>query len=197
MEKLSTLPEIEAMSLYIGQPLTTWANIAYSECLRGEPLVTVALSSCLDPLHRTFLREFQGFLLEFLKVLNQSAHAKSGLASSLSCFSPDMILQGDESYVVVLFKDVTTYFLECGRLTSLNCEAAAIEFKSWLVELRRRNQQVIASITNSYTFLHDSGLLDCRLNLDRVVQLAAMAMVSRQVCYPVVDMSLSGSKIPK
>ena len=159
--------------------------------------MTVALSSCSDALRRTFLRECQGFLLEFLKVLNQSAYAKSGLASSLSCFSPDMMLLGDESYAVVLFKDLTTYFLDCGRLTSLDCEAAANEFKSLLVDLRRLNKRVVASITNSFTFLRDSGLLDCRLNLDRVVQLAAMAMVPREICYPVVVMSLSGSKIPK
>ena len=197
VKKLSSLPEIEAWSQYIGLPLTMWANIAYTECLRGEPLVTVALSSCSDALRRTSLRECQGFLLEFLKVLNKSAYAKSGLASSLSCFSPHMMLLGDESYAVVLFKDLTTYFLDCGRLTSLDCEAAAIEFKSLLVELRRRNKRVIASITNSFTFPRDSGLLDCRLNLDRVVQLAAMVMVPREICYPVVELSLSGSKIPK
>ena len=197
VKKLSALPEIEAWSQYIGLPLTTWANIPYTECLRGEPLVTVALSSCSDAFRRAFLRECQGFLLEFLKVLNQSAYAKSGLASSLSCFSPDMMLLGDESYAVVLFKDLTTYFLDCGRLSSLDCEAAANEFKSLLVELRRRNKRVVSSITNSFTFLRDYGLLDCRLNLDRVVQLAAMAVVPREICYPVVDMSLSGSKIPK
>ena len=194
MKKLSALPEIEAWSQYIGLPLTTWANIAYTECLRGEPLVTV---SCSDAFRRTFLRECQGFLLEFLKVLIQSAYAKSGLASSLSCFSPDKMLLGDESYAVVLFKDLTTCFLDCGRLTSLDCEAAANEFKSLLVELRRRNKRVVPSITNSFIFWLDSGLLDCRLKLDRVVQLAAMAVVPREICYPVVDMSLSGSKVPK
>ena len=159
--------------------------------------MTVALSSCGDPLRRTFLRECHGFFLEFLKVLNQSAYAKSCLASSLSCFSPDMMLQGDESYAVVLFKDLISYFLECGPLTSLDCEAASNKFKSLLVELRRRNKKVVASITNSFTLLRDSGLLDCRLNLDSVVQLAAMALVPRRVCYPVVDMSPSVSKIPK
>ena len=92
-----------------------------------------------------------------------------------------MRLQGDESFAVVLFKDLTAYFLECGRLKSLDCEAASNGFKSLLVELRRRNKSVIASITNSYIFLRDSGLLDCGLNLDRVVQLAAMAMILRQV----------------
>ena len=33
VKKLSTLPEIEAFGQYIGLPLTTWANIAYTECL--------------------------------------------------------------------------------------------------------------------------------------------------------------------
>ena len=128
-----------------------------------------SISSCSNALRRTLLRECQGILLEFFKVLNQSVYAKSSLASSLGCFFPDMMLQGDESYAVVLFKDLTTYFLDCGRLTSLDCEAAANEFKSLLVDLRRRNKRRVASITNSFTFLRDSRLLDCRLNLDRVV----------------------------
>ena len=93
-----------------------------------------------------------------------------------------MMLQGDESYDVALFKDLTTYFMRCRRLTSLDCEAASNEFKSLLVQLRRRNKQEIASNANKFIFSRDSGLLDCRLNLDKVVQLAAMAMVPHQVC---------------
>ena len=197
VKKLSSLPEIEAWSQYIGRPLTTWANIPFVECLRGEPLVTVALSACGDAVRRPFLRECHGFLSEFLKVLNQSAYAKSVLSSNLSCFSPDMMLLGDESYAVQLFKDLTTCLLDCGRLASLDCEAASNEFKSLLVELRRRNQRVVSLIKDSFVFLRDSGLLDCRLNLDKVVQIAALAMVPRCVNYPVVDMSLSGALVPK
>ena len=130
-------------------------------------------------------------------MLNQSPYAKSGLASSLSCFSLDMMLQGDESYSVILFKNLTTFLLGCGQLTFLECEAASYELKYLLVVLRRRNQQVIASITNSFAFLRDSVMLDCRLNLDKVVQLAAMSMVHRRICYSVVDMSLSGAQVPK
>ena len=74
---------------------------------------------------------------------------------------------------------------------------ASNEFKSLLVELRRRNRRVVSSIKDSFVFLRDSGLLDCRLNLDKVVQIAAMAMVPRCVNYPVVDMSLSGALVPK
>ena len=87
--------------------------------------------------------------------------------------------------------------MRCRRLTSLDCEAASNEIKSLLVQLRRRNKQGIASNAKSFIFLRDSGQLDCQLNQDKVVQLAAMAMVPRQVCYPFVDMSLNGSKMPK
>ena len=55
MKTLSNLTEIEACSLYIGQPLTTWATIPYIECLRGNPLLTVALTECGDAVRRTFL----------------------------------------------------------------------------------------------------------------------------------------------
>ena len=108
-----------------------------------------------------------------------------------------MVLQGDKAYTVTLLKDLTAIFLVRGRLTSLNCEEASNELKSLFVEVRRRNQQFITSITNRFSFLRVSGLLDWRLNLDRAVQLAAMVMIPCPVCYADVDMSLSCAMVPK
>ena len=159
VKKLSELPRIEEWSLYIGRPLCTWSNVAYVDCLRSEPIVLKALQGCSDAVKRNFLRECHGFLMEFLKVLNVSSYSTSLLASSFSCLSPDMLLQGDEAYTVSLFRELVSCLQACGRLSSVEAEGASNEFKSLLVDLRRKNRRVVSTIKNRFSFLHESGLL--------------------------------------
>ena len=153
VKKLSELTAIEEWSEYVGRPLSTWANVSYIDCLRSEPIVIKALDGCGDAVKRSFLRECHGFLMEFLKVLNTSAYATSRLSSSLCCFSPDMLLMGEEAYTVSLFRDLVSCLQTCGRLSSVEADGAANEFKSLLVDLRRRNRQVISTIKDSFRFL--------------------------------------------
>ena len=197
VKKLSELPEVEAWSQYVGRPLNTWSNVPALECLRSEPIVMSALGGCGDTVKRSFLKECHSFLMEFLKVLNSCAFAKSRVLSSLSCFSPDMLLQGDEAYTVELFRDLVNCFQDCGRLSVSEGEGSCNEFKSLLVELRRRSRQAVASINNGLYFLRSSGLLDCRPNLSNVIRVAELVLVPRSVEYPDVDMSMSGVKIPE
>ena len=197
VKKLSDLPAIEEWSEYIGRPLSTWTNLSYIDCLRSELIVVKALGVCSDAVKRRFLRECHGFLMEFLKVLNASAYATSRLSSSLSCFSPDMLLMGEEAYTVSLFRDLVSCLQTCGRLSAVEAEGAANEFKSLLVDLRRRNRQVISTIKDGFCFLWQSGLLECRLHLSRVVVLASVGVVPRAIQYPAVEISLSGTAIPE
>ena len=158
MRTLSELPAIEEWSEYIGRPLSTWANVYYIDCLRSQPIVIKALGGCGDAVKRSFLRECQGFLMEFLKVLNTSAYAISQLPSSLSCFSPDMLPMGEEAYTVSLFRDLISCLQTCGRLSSVEAEGASNEFKSLLIDLRLRNRQVISTIKDGFRFC---GRVDC------------------------------------
>ena len=110
VKKLSELPYIEAWSQHVGRLLNTWSNVPAPECLRSEPIVMSALSGCGDTVKRSCFKERHSFLMEFLKVLNSFAFAKWRVLSSLSCFSPDMLLQGDEAYTVQLFRDLVNCF---------------------------------------------------------------------------------------
>ena len=115
------------------------------------PTGTLAFRACGKNVKRGFPRECHGFLLEFLKLLLCSAYAKSRLASCLSCFSPDTLLQDDEAYTVQLFqcfRPSLHCLSECDRLTTLDCESPCIKFELMTVELRGHNQRVITSITN-------------------------------------------------
>ena len=85
--------------------------------------------------------------MEFFNVLNTSPCATYRLASSLSCFSPDMLLERDGAYTVTLFRDLVSCLQTCGQLSSVEAEGAGNEFKPLSVDLQRRNQRVISTIT--------------------------------------------------
>ena len=197
VKKLSDLPDINAWSEYIGRPLNSWSNVAYVDCFRGERIVGLAMTGFTDAPKRTFLRDCHGLLMEFLKVLSRCPFILSQFASNLSCFAPDMLLLGDEKYTVELFRGLMACFQECGRVTNVVAEGACNEFKSFLVELRRRNRRLVDTITDSFVFMQQFEAFGCRENLARVVQLASLVAIPREVCYPVVEFSLSGVQVPK
>ena len=196
VKKVSDLPEIDAWSDYVGKPLTTWPNLAYVECLAGEPIVVKALAGCTVAIRRSFLHESHSLLMSFLRVVKESAFMNSRLSSSLSCFSPDMLLLGDESYAVKLFRGLVAFYQECGRLTAIEAEGSCNEFKSFLVELRRRNRRIVSTIKDTFSFMRESEAFSCRDHLSRVVQLSSVLVVPREVSYPDVDISLSGVAVP-
>ena len=197
VKKLSELPEIDDWSAYIGRPLTTWSTVSYVECLKTEPLFASVLAGSPEAIRKSFLREGYGFMMEFLKVLNSSCFMDSRLASNLSCFSPDMLLLGDESYAIELFRGLVACYQECGRLTVIDSESACNEFKSFLVEIRRSNRQVVSSIKDIFSYLRQSEALACRGSLARVVSLSSVLVVPRVVDYAEVDISLSGVAVPR
>ena len=158
VKKLAELPTIEELSSYFGRPLSIWSKFSFVDSLRSEPIVVKALVGYSNTAKRRFLRECHGFLMEFFKVLNFSPYATSLLASSLSCLSPDMLLQGDEAYTVSLFRELVSCLQSCGRLSSEESEGASNELMSLLVELRRKNRRVISTNKNSLSFLHENGL---------------------------------------
>ena len=162
----------------------------------GEPVVVKALARCTAAVRRSFLRESHALLMEFLRVLYESAFMNSRLSSNLSCFSPDMLLLGEESYAVELFRGLVAFYQECGRLTAVESEGSCNEFKSFLVELRRRNRWVVSTINDTFSFMRESDSFSCRDNLSRVVQLSSVLVVPRKTTYPDVDISLSGVAVP-
>ena len=79
VKKISQMTSIDNWSDYIDKPLNSWANVARAECLQGEPSFMKALRGSDEGSRRSFLRECQGYLLEFLKCLGASSYAKSQL----------------------------------------------------------------------------------------------------------------------
>ena len=108
-----------------------------------------------------------------------------------------MLLLGDESYAVELFRALVACYQECGRLTVLDSESACNEFKSSLVEIRRWNRQVVSTIKDVFSYLRQSEALACRGSLARVVSLSSVLVVPRVVSYAEVDSSLSGVAVPR
>ena len=161
VKKLCDLPDIDSWSEYIGRSLNTWLNVAYVICFRGERIFGIPMTGFTDSRRRSFSRDCHGLLMECLKVLSRSPFVLSQLASNLSCFAPDMLLLGDENYTVELFRGLMACFQERGRVTNVVAEGACNEFKSFLVDLRRRNRRVVDTITDTFLFMQQSEI--CRM----------------------------------
>ena len=115
----------------------------------------------------------------------------------VSCFKANFQNLSAENYTVELFRGMMACFQECGRVTNVVAESLCNDFKSFLVDLRRRNRRVVDTITDTVVFMQQSEAFGCRGNLSHVVQLASLVAVPCEVHYPVVEFSLSGVQVPK
>ena len=195
VKKVSQLPSVDNWFEYIDQPLTNWANVTASECLRAEPSILSALRGFDDAARRSFLRDCQLYLLEFLKQLGSSNYANSRIARSLSCLSEDMLVCGDAEYVVDLFQDLVTCLQEGGYLSGLDRESSVNEFKSLVVELRERSVDP-ARIPDIFTYLEASEVYQCRSHVKQVVRLLRVIVSPTASAMPSVDVSMSGIGLP-
>ena len=96
----------------------------------GEPVVVKALARCTAAVRRSFLRESHALLMEFLRVLNESAFMNSRLSSNLSCFfaryaAPRRRGRMRLSYFAVWLPSTKSV----GRLTAVEAEGSCNEFQ--------------------------------------------------------------------
>ena len=176
-------------------PLNSWASVAAAECLQSEPSIMKAVRGFEDALRRSFLHECQGYLLELLKLLGASSFVKSRIARSLSCLSIDMLLGGDANYVSQLFQDLGSCFYEAGYVGHVDREAAVIEFKSLLVDLRRQSVDH-AQVLDVFQYLESKDSIRCRTNAKRVIRLVRAIVCPAPKDMPAVDISVSGTQLP-
>ena len=195
VKKTSQLPSIDNWSEYIDKPLNSWTNVAGAECLQGEPSIMKAMRGLDDGSRRSFLKECQGFLLEFLKCLGASSYAKSRVARSLSCLSVDMLLGGDVDYVVELFQDLVLCIRESGSLGDVERDSAINEFKSLVVELRQRVAEN-SKILDVFDFLEGLECYQCRVHVRQVVRLVRVVVCPAPRPLPLVDISTTGTSLP-
>ena len=107
-----------------------------------------------------------------------------------------MLLLGEESYTVGLFRGLVAFYQECGRLTAVGAEGSCNGFKSFLVELRRRNRRVVSTNKDTFSFMRESEAFSCRDHLSQVVQLSSILVAPGEMTYPDVDISLSCVVVP-
>ena len=195
VSKVSQLPFVDNWSDYIDKLLNNWANVAVSECLQGEPSIMKALRGLDDGLRRSFLRECQGYLLEFLKVLGSCSYAKSRVARSLCCLSVDMLMGGDADYAVDLFQDLVLCLQESGCLGDVERDAATNEFESLIVDLRQRCVDC-SQISDVFTYLEGNESYQCRAYVKQVVRLVRVIVCPVLKPLPPVDISTSGTSLP-
>ena len=195
VKKISQLPSVDNWFEYIDQPLTNWANVTAAECLQSGPSIVAALRGFDDAPRRSFLRDCQVILLEFLKQLGSSAYANSRVARSLSCLSVDMLLCGSAEYVADMFQDLVACLQEAGFLSGVDRESSVNELKSLVVELRARPGDP-AQIPDVFAYLEASEIYQCRSHMKRVVRLLRVIVCPAPSVMPAVDISTSGIGLP-
>ena len=190
VKKISQLPSVDNWFEYIDQPLTNWANVTAAECLQSEPSIVAALRGFDDAPRRSFLRDCQVILLEFLTQLGSSAYANFRVARSLSCLSVDMLC-GSADYVADLFQDLVACLQEASYLSGVDRESSVNEFKSLVVELRARPGDP-AQIPDVFRYLDASEIYQCRSHVKRVVRLLRVIVCPAPSVMPAVDISTRG-----
>ena len=197
VKRLADLPNIDSWSSYIGKPLTSWSNLHAVDCLRSESIIVSASQGLSDVALRGFLKDCHGLVMELLKILNTCSYVSSCLSSSLSCLSADMLVVGDETYTVELFQQLVGCLRDVNLVSEVQGEAAINEFRSFIVDVRRRNQRPVNSIKDSIAFMRSFGFFGCRENLSYVINRLAVLLDPGSFDFPVVDISYSGILLPE
>ena len=169
------------------------ANVTASECLQGEPSLMKAMRGLDESPRRSFLRECQGYLKEFSKVLGSWSFAKSRIARSPSCLSVDMLLGGDADYVVDLFQDLVLCLQESECLSDVERDAATNEFKSLIVDLLQRCVDC-SQISDVFNYLEGIESYQSRAYVKQVVRLVRVIVCPAPKSLPLDDVSTSGNE---
>ena len=89
--------------------------------------------------------EFRVHCKEFLDrlvfVILKNPAVSSSLAPGISCFCPEIMLEGDDRAVFRLFADLTGVLGSCGVLAADETKASVEQFNSYIVERRRQHDR--------------------------------------------------------
>ena len=197
VKRLADLPAIDSWSEYVNKPLTAWGNVPAVDCFRSESIVIAACRNLADSAVRGFLKDCHSAYMELLKIVGNCCFIRSQLSSSLSCLTADMLITGDDIYGVELFQQLVGSLRDAGLLTEVEKEAAVNEFRSFIVDVRRRNQKPVKSIKDCLSFIRSFGFFSCRENFVRVINLVSVIVDPCEGEYPSVDISFSGIRLPE
>ena len=105
------------------------------DCDSGRELAAIKTS-----VMREFRVKCREFLDRFVFLVLEHMTVTSGISRGLFSFCPEIMLDGDDQHVIELFDSLCELFGTCNVFSSNDLKAAAVEYKSYVVEKRRHHK---------------------------------------------------------
>ena len=134
VKKPSELPVVEDWESYMSPRVKDLSGISLKLFLKDHKEMDDLLSSTAGG--SSFRKTALSFLELLIEEIVGSVAATSDIGRGLSCFSADVLIGGDDSFVFKAFGVFVNRLLHAGRLSSTQVEDATNEFKSFIVEVR-------------------------------------------------------------
>ena len=166
----SSLPVIKKWTEKVPSNHLCFAPIAQEHFLEGT-----RLSAALEKVNSVYLRaEFQNnrrqFLYELVSIMLSTVAARFLVGQGLTCFSPVILVGGDDYSAFYLFGQLIDGLLNLGWVKGSDVEAAKVEFHSFVREQRQIEQRgnLSVRITDVFSFCcGQPGVRSCH-HLNRV-----------------------------
>ena len=195
---ISSLPMSEAWELYVGEPDEPFVELPDSEILSDNRRITDAIALTPSSAVRTFPADAKKFLKALIASVRTSICATSDLGRSLSCFCPDILLQGDDLWIFDAFGKLVGCLRKAGRLSDVQAIDAQNEFKSFVVAVRAKHKRVDpGTIQDVFKFILGCDAINSRGALRNVVKQAALILHVVVPPAPVISCNIPPGGSPK
>ena len=198
--KLSDLPGIHEWESYMDvSKLSSFGVISMKDFL-----MDCDFGSGLAAIKTRVMQEFRVKCREcldrFVFLVLEHVTVTSGISRGLYCFCPENMLEGDDQHVFELFDSLCELFGSCNVLSADDLKAAAVEYKSYVVEKRRHHKDstyVASEIRDVMQFLLRDFGFQSRTHVFRLFKICCLLVGTQDSNPPVVTIDLSGSSLDR
>ena len=141
VKRSSDLPVIEKWEAFMLPTHSCFGSIAEDHFLEGTRLLASLEEINSSFPQKEFRRDCRRFLEDLVSTILSTVDARSPAGQGLSCFCPEMVIEGDDYSAFHLFGQLLDGLLELGWIRGSEIEPAKAEFHS----LVREQRQVVTS----------------------------------------------------
>ena len=197
--KLGSLPSLNSWEDYMDlQKLDGFENVASCDFLHNHDFGAV-LRSHKGGEFRVFQDLCPKFIDRLVIAILGQQPVTGELPQGVYCFCPELLLEGDDQHMLVLFQTLIRVLERSGVVSSRESKAAVEEYSTFVVDARSRhaNSGVSAeSIGDVRHYLLSDYCFLARKSLCRVFKLCCLAVLRPRIDFPAVEIDLSDCAVP-
>ena len=178
--RVSSLPNVNAWEEYMDVSKLS----QYDAIPTAEFLQTYDFGAMLREFKGGEGRDFQDrcreFIDRFVELILAQQAASSGFSSSLYCFCPELLLEGDDKHVFDMFNRLARHLERCGVVSDIESKSAVEEFRTFVVDVRGRHAasgEIAENIPDVVSYLLGDYSFLARKNLCRVFELCCLVVL--------------------